>query len=148
MRKFKFVVSTLSAFLLCSLSYGQANVSAEITESWLLVKSINQVDFYAKVDYCDFNGSGKASPFAMIKILNNSGESRNIQFNFGMQYEEGCDGCVSPSEYKREISLSPGENIVGDCTFKNGELARLINNVNLKGGWIFQNIQLSNIIVD
>lgn len=148
MRKIKFVITTMSALFLSALSYGQINVSAELTNSWTLVKTIDQVEIYAVQQECSVTGKGQSWIYASLRIVNNSSEQKNVHFNFGLKFEEGCDGCKSPTEASRNISIQAGQTLVGDCSFEHGELSRLIRNPNLQGGWNFQNIELNNLIVD
>jgi hypothetical protein len=134
-----------SLFLLSTFSFGQTSQTPN-TE-WSLVEKQNGLVFYTKRINCEMVGNSKPLYFSVMKIENTSAEKLYVNFNYGLQYEEGCSGCEDFSEHHVEFSIEPNSTIEGNCTFENGKLTRLIVNPNLSGGWKFQEEKITNITI-
>jgi hypothetical protein len=134
-----------SMMFLSTVSFGQTTYTPNT--DWTQIAEMDGLVFSTKRINCEMVGNSKPLYYSVMKIENNTSEKLYINFNYGLQYEEGCSGCEDFSEHHVEFSIEPNSTIEGDCTFENGTLTRLIVNPNLSGGWKFKDEKITNITI-
>ena len=124
------IKSTLLIFtvLLSFSGISQNTVNAEqLTQEWTLVSTQDGVEIYLKQEKCDV-GAEKLFTYAFIRIVNTNPTEKSVEFNFQMQYDNGCYGCGDTRETKKMLAVPASTSIEGESTFQIGELSLLINN--------------------
>jgi hypothetical protein len=123
-------------------SYGIQNDS-----SWSVIMEKDGVKFSVQRVYCETIPGKLPLFYSMLKIENLQDTPKNLSFNFGLAYKEGCSGCSDASEHHIDMMIGKKETIQGDCAFEKHQLTRLIVNPNLPKGWEFIGEQISNLSV-
>ncbi len=126
--------------------FGQSKF--ELTSDWKLIESTKDVNFYVKRAECKIEGLEKPLVYTFMKVENLSTTEKNLRYNFGLQYFEGCTGCAEGYEFYYSLTVPAKSTIEGDCSFSVKELVRLIYNPNLAGGWKFEQPVIKNLIVE
>jgi hypothetical protein len=136
---------TIFFFVILSASlYGQnTNQSVE----WNKIEERSGVIFSVHREECSIAEGQKPLHYTFLKIENTTSESKNLRFNFGLQYAEGCSGCDEFEENLVLMTIPANTTLIGDCSFENVKLSRLIYNPNLAGGWKFEKEVITNLTV-
>jgi hypothetical protein len=134
-----------SIMLMSTVSFGQTTDMPNT--DWKQNTEMDGFVFWTKRIHCEMVGNSKPLYYSVMKIENTTNEQLFVNFNYGLQYQEGCSGCEDFSEHHVELTIAPNSTLEGDCTFENGKLTRLIVNPNLSGGWKFQDEKITNITI-
>ena len=135
----------LFSLFLSSLSFAQATNNSD---NWELLLEDNGVTMYGKKAECQMEGSDLPGVYAFLKVTNDNPTARNINFSFGLQFEEGCSGCNDGSEFTYLVNVPANSSVEGDCGLQTEGLSRIIDNPNLAGGWNYQSIKIFNVLID
>jgi hypothetical protein len=141
-------VILLCILFISTFSLGQQSAKFELTSEWQLLETKNSVNFYVKKSECTINGMSKPLIYALLKIENVSDTDKSLAYNFGLQYAEGCSGCIEGYEFYHTLKIPAKTSIEGICNNSQKELIRLIYNPNLAGGWKFENPVIKNLTVE
>lgn len=115
--------------ILSLVSTAQVEVSMEDMRSdWKLIKQDNGVELYISVMECQMGNVKQPFLYGSVKVINNSTESKVVDFTYELQYTDGCSGCSADSEYTKYITVAPGSEMIGACDFKQPELTILLVN--------------------
>lgn len=130
-------------------SLGQtAPTQIQSADTWQKLTETSGVIFYYQRQDCAVIEGQKPLHYSFLKIVNTTVETKKIEFNFGLQYKEGCSGCESYTENFIELTLPANTEVIGDCSFEKTFLSRLITNPNLSGGWVFEKEIITNLSVE
>lgn len=99
----------------------------KLSEKWTLLTTQDGVEVYLKQEKCDV-GASDLFTYAFIRFVNKNTTEKSIEFNFHMNFDNGCVGCGDTRETQKMVAINASTSIEGDCTFEIGELALLINN--------------------
>lgn len=139
----------LFTFIASFQSFSQATIgNTTLSTEWALLQTSEEVSFFVKKEECKIEGSAKPLVYTFMKVVNNSSATKKIQFNFGLQYFEGCSGCGENSEFRVAFELPANSTFEGDCNFGDNNLTRMIYNPNLSGGWKFETPIITNLSID
>lgn len=138
----------LLSFLSFSSFSQEIKSTGEINKEWQHLETREGVTFQVRKDECIVIEGKKPLIYSFLKLTNETNEDKIIHFNFGLQFKEGCSGCDDGDEYTVDLILPAMSQMEGDCDFKNQLLSRLIVNPNLKGGWAFENVILTNLTIE
>lgn len=139
---------TVSLLFIFCMNRSFAQSKFDLTTDWKLIESKSDVNFYVKRAECKIEGLEKPLVYTFLKIENLTSTEKHLSYNFGLQYAEGCSGCLEGYEYYFTLKVPGHASIEGDSSFKNSELSRLIYNPNLSGGWKFEQPVIKNLIVE
>lgn len=129
-------------------SFGQvATTKVKSDETWQKLTENSGVIFYYQRQDCAVIEGQKPLKYTFLKIENTTSQAKNLIFNFGLQYAEGCSGCDEFEENLVEMTIPANTILVGDCSFELVKLSRLIYNPNLLGGWKFEKEVITNLSV-
>ncbi len=127
--------------------FGQELKKSELTNDWTLFSETNGVKLFVKSETCDVQGAPKPFEYVFIKLENTNSESKTVDLQFGMNFNQLCIGCsLSDIEAKRKIVVPANSILMGDATFKRGELSYLIANHNATV-YTFQSVKLIHLNV-
>lgn len=149
MRKRHFAAFTLflGILFLGNTAFSQESIGSEqINDNWTLLTSKDGVDIFIKKEKVDV-GAEKKFDYAQVKMVNTTGTSKTIEFNFEMHHELTCVGCGSTNEYEKSITIEGGSSLEGDAAFTNPELSLLINNPYQTGVGAIQSIKLVQLSI-
>jgi hypothetical protein len=111
--------------------FGQELKKSELTNDWTLLSESNGVKLFVKSENCQVQGAPKTFDYLFIKLENTNLESKKVDLQLGMNFNEMCIGCSANStESKREIIVPANSTVMGDATLQRGELSYLIANHN------------------
>ena len=79
---------------------------SEISSEWTLVKEQDGIKMYISTEGCKVGPLEKPLEYIFIKIENLNSESKNLYFQFGLHYDEGCEGCEEHKESERAINIA------------------------------------------
>ena len=144
----RFVAFVFSIFL-STTTFAQTGLKAnELSQDWSLLTQQDGVSLFVKRMSCELNPSQKPLDYLLVKVVNESGEEVNSNFQIGLHYDEGCRGCEQNVETYRTVLLASNSSKECDCTFKNGELSLLIKNPNHSDDAVFESIELIDFKLD
>jgi len=144
-KTFIIFVTLLVSTIFSNSSFAQTN---EAMKDWEIIHQESGITLYAKKENCKIGNSKLPNVYAFVKIVNDNTVDKTVNFTFGLQYEEECNGCSAGSEFSIKQIVPSNSSIEADCSFENSDLSRIISNPNLKGGWNFQAIKITNILID
>jgi hypothetical protein len=131
--------------LLSFSGVSQNSVNAEqLTQEWTLVSTQDGVEIYLKQEKCDV-GAEKHFTYAFIRIVNTTTTEKSVEFNFQMQYDNGCYGCGDTRETKKMLAVPASTSVEGENTFQIGELSLLINNPYQLDPGVLESINLDEL---
>ena len=113
---------------------------------WALLAQENGVEIFGKIDKCPMKGKMPLS-YAFLRVVNSTESEKNVQFSFGLKYDQGCSGCSENGEFTSSVSVAGNSSLEGACIEPNGRLIRLVWNPNLPSSWQFESIELNNVTV-
>lgn len=126
-------------------AFGQSNVNGE----WQVIKSQDGINFLGKTIECESTIQGQLpSSYAVLKIENTTASAKKVYYSFGLEFVEGCSGCDQDSEFSYVLELNPNQTIEGSCSNEDAHVYRIIKNYNLAGGWEYQSIAITNLIIE
>ena len=144
-QKFTLVFTLLIGFT----SFSQNIIKAtDLNSEWTLVKDQDGIKMYVSTEGCKVGPLKKPLEYVFIKIENQNSESKDLYFQLGIHYDEGCEGCEEHNESQRAITLEANSTIECDCTFENGNLSYLIINPNYTDTKVFEGIELINFKIN
>lgn len=111
--------------------FGQELKKSELSNDWTLMSESNGVKLFVKSETCQVQGAPKQFEYLFIKLENTNSESKTIDLQLGMNFNEACIGCSTGDiESKRKVVVPANSTLMGDATFQRGELSYLIANHN------------------
>jgi hypothetical protein len=119
----------------------------EPNTDWVELTRNEGVIFWVKKQECLIVETQKPLQYAFMRIENTSSSTKQLSFNFGIEYTDVCSGCDDFSEAHVDLTLAANTTIEGDCTFQNHLLTRLIYNPNHKHGRTFVKEVITNLTV-
>ena len=114
---------------------------------WEEITRKDGVIFWIKKNECTIVESQKPLQYSFLRIENTTGSSKQLGFNFGIEYTDACSGCDDFSEAHVDLAIAPNAIVEGDCTFENHLLTRLIYNPNHKHGRTFIKEVITNLTI-
>ena len=144
-----FIKSTLLIFtvLLSFSGFSQNTVNADqLTKDWTLVTTQNGVEIYLRQEKCDV-GAPDLFTYAHIRIVNTNTEEKTVEYNFHINYDNGCVGCGDTRETKKMVAVPASTSVEGEATFKYGELSLLINNPYQLDSGVLESIKLDELYI-
>lgn len=142
-----FLASFLSFVTLTSFTQ-DIKSSGNIGVEWQKLETKEGITFQVRKESCAVIEGQKPLIYTFLKLTNETNVDKMVHFNFGLQFQEGCSGCSTGSEFTVDILVPAMSQVESDCSFKNHTLSRLVINPNLSGGWKFENILLSDLNIE
>lgn len=118
-----------------------------LSDKWEVLFEKDGLTFYVRNQECTVFEGQKPLIYSFLRIENTNSESKKVDFNFGLQFQEGCSGCDPYSEYSSSIEINANSILEGNCLFEENKLIRLINNPNLSGGWKYEKTIITNVTI-
>jgi hypothetical protein len=145
----KTILNSLLVILLSSATYGQSLFKAEnLSSSWAVLAENESVLIEISKSECMIEGVSKPFEYAFLKITNKTNLKHNINFQIGSWFGGSCIDCEANAETIRSVQLEPGATLVGDCSFKYGQLSMLLRNPFIPASDVkFDGFQLLNLNV-
>ncbi len=147
--KFKMILPllTLCSVLFSTIAFSQAS-SDKPSNKWEVIYQQDGIVISTRMDNCRIGKAKFPSQYVFLKIENNNEESKTVNYDFGLQYYEGCSGCQEESEFHYAISITGNSFLEADCNFENYGLSRIVSNPNLDGGWKYESLKITNVQID
>lgn len=125
----KAILNSLLVILLSSAAYGQSLFKSEnLSSSWTVLEENESVLIEISRSECMIEGVSKPFEYAFLKITNKTNQKHSINFQIGSWFGGACIDCDANAETIRSVELEPGETLLGDCSFKYGQLSMLLRN--------------------
>ena len=130
-------------------TYGQTELSAsDLTSEWQLMQEEAGIQFFVKQEYCKRPASEKKSQYSFVNLVNTTDSDVTVQFQLGVQYDEGCNGCIGNAESIKTVIVPANSSLEGDCSFENYQLSVLIKNLNHNNSREFESLKLVEFKID
>lgn len=146
LKKISFIILLLTSTF--SFGQGAGSNSFTLSDDWQLLQKKEGLNFSVKRETCEVFAGAKPLVYTFMKIENNTSQKKQVVFNFGLEFKEGCSGCELGREFTVSMEIPANTTLEGDCSFVRAELTRLIYNPNLAGGWEFIAPTIKNLSID
>ncbi len=126
-------------------SFAQELKQSELSGDWRLLAEKNDVKMYVRFENCEIPGAPKPFDFIFFKLENTSNNSKQVDLQLGINYDQHCTGCNNDDlESFRRVSIPAGTTVFGDNTFTQETLNYLVKNYNGTDNYVFESITLNH----
>jgi hypothetical protein len=91
-----------------------ASVFSFAQAEWTLFQSSNGVEIYTKEVVCSPAGNDVLAEMIIIKVINKTGNAKNISWQYDLYYNHQCKTCGN-DEYQINFELNGYQTIEGIC---------------------------------